>query len=76
MMKKNRFDQIMDWDYHPHVLLFLGFMVGYYLTDDDFSLAALIASAIAMPLIALILFIPYLVIVWVVAGIVARFPAN
>ena len=67
----NCFYRIMDWPYHPRVIITLGFLVSLYtsMSYGDAPLwAGLIASAIVMPFIPIFLFSPYLLTVVVLAA--------
>jgi len=75
-MSRHVFDCVIDWDFHPQVILCLGFVVAYYLMGSGLSLATLIAAAFAMPFLAVLLFIPYLVVVVIVAACLAGLPTS
>jgi len=70
-MPKNSFDSIMDWDYHPQIILMLSFCIAYELGGGGLSLALIISSAVAMPFIAIPLFLPYLAIVMLLAALLS-----
>ncbi len=64
-MPTSIFDRIINWPYHPHLIMTLSF-VGFFIAamqEQTPAWAALIAAAIAMPFIALVAFVPYVVIV-------------
>jgi hypothetical protein len=70
-MPKNNADKIMGWDYHPQIILMLSFCIAYVMGDGGLSLALIISSAVAMPFIAIALFLPYLAIVMLFAALLS-----
>jgi hypothetical protein len=70
-MSKSSFDRIMDWPYHPQMIIAIAF-VGFFVASmhgDGPAWAAVIASAIVAPFAALLLFLPYLIIIVVLAAL-------
>ncbi|MCK9397063.1 MAG: hypothetical protein M0Q44_15905 [Methylobacter sp.] len=61
-MPKSIFDRVMDWPYHPRAIIALSFAGCFAATIQGGgpAWAALVASAIAAPFAALVLFMPYL----------------
>lgn len=70
-MSKNSFDRIMDWPYHPQMIIAIAFAGCFVAATQGGgpAWAALIASAIIAPFAALLLFLPYLVIVVALAAL-------
>jgi hypothetical protein len=70
-MSKSIFERIMDWPYHPHMMITLGFAGCFTaaMQGGGSIWAGLIAAAFTAPFAALLLFLPYLVIVVVLAAL-------
>jgi hypothetical protein len=71
-MVENCFFRIMDWPYHPRLIMLSGFLVSLYagMSGSDAPLwAGLVASAFITPFMAVFLFIPYLITVVVLAAL-------
>lgn len=68
-MPKSNFDRIMDWPYHPQIIIAAGFACAYAaaMQGDGPIWAALIVAAFAAPLAGLLLFLPYFVSIWILA---------
>lgn len=68
-MSESRFDSLIDWRYHPQMIMVLGFAGCLFanLQDGGPFWAALIAAAVMTLPACLLLFIPYAVSVWVLA---------
>ncbi len=76
-MPKNSFDHIIDWPYHPQMIIAITF-AGCFVAaihGGGTAWAALIVSAIVAPFGALLLFLPYLVTVVVLAALLSLFQA-
>lgn len=70
-MSENKTDSIMDWQYHPQLILILSFCIAYILGSGELSLALIISSTVAMPFIAIALFLPYLAVVMLLAALLS-----
>lgn len=70
-MSKNSFDRIMDWPYHPQMIIAIAFAGCFVVTTQGGrpAWAALIVAAIIAPFAALLLFLPYVVIVVALAAL-------
>jgi len=76
-MSKNSFDRIIDWPYHPQMIIAVAFAGCFVAATQGGgpAWAALIVSAIVAPFGALLLFLPYLVTVVVLAALLSLFQA-
>jgi len=72
-MPKSIFDSIIDWPYHPQTIIVLSFAGCFVATmqGDGPVWAALVASAIFVPVAALVLFMPYLAGVMLLASVLS-----
>ena len=68
-MPQNIFYRIIDWPYHPNMIMTLVFIACFFaaMQGDGPIWAALIAASIGMPFAVLLLFAPYAISVWVIA---------
>lgn len=72
-MPKSIFDRVMDWPYHPQAIIALSFAGCFVATmqGDGPIWAALVVAAIAAPIAALVLFLPYLIAVTLLASVLS-----
>jgi hypothetical protein len=72
-MPKSIFDRIMDWPYHPPLIMTLAFVGGFTAAMQGGGplWAGLIAAAFMAPFAALILFLPYLFAVTLLAFVLS-----
>jgi len=73
-MPKSVFDRIMDWPYHPQMIIAIAFACCFILSmqgDSPITWAALIAAAIVAPVAAFVLFLPYLFSVTLLAALLS-----
>jgi hypothetical protein len=63
----------MDWTYHPQMIIAISFISCFVVTmqGDGPVWAALVAAAVFSPIAALLWFIPYLVIIMVLATLLS-----
>lgn len=68
-MSNNSFDRIINWPYHPQMIIAIGFACSYAATmlGDGSIRAGLIVAIFVGPWIGLLVFLPYSVIVWILA---------
>lgn len=68
-MSKNSFDRIINWPYHPQMIIAIGFACSYAATmqGDGPIWAGLIVAAFVGPWIGLLVFLPYIASVWMLA---------
>jgi len=72
-MPKSIFDRIVDWPYHPQIILGIAFVGCFIATiqGNGPAWAALTASAFFTPIAALLLFLPYLIVIMLLAFVLS-----
>lgn len=72
-MPKSIFDRVMGWPYHPQAIMALSFSGCFIvmIQGDNPAWAALVVAAIAAPLAALLLLLPYLCAVILLAAVLS-----
>jgi hypothetical protein len=72
-MPKSAFDRIIDWPFHPQMIIAIAFACCFILSmqGDSPTWAALIVAAIAAPVAAFALFLPYLLSITLLAALLS-----
>jgi hypothetical protein len=74
-MSKNSFDRIMDWPYHPQMIMTTAYIFCFTACMQNGApiwaelIAVAVAVAIVTPFAALLLFLPYLITIVVLAAL-------